>query len=278
MIEFPRTEVGGISLPRMIIGTNWFLGFSHQSRPKDNFIRSYQTSKNVADILCVFLEYGIDAVIGLPLPILNDGIKEAEQRTGKKMTRIMTPAFNIIPGGPENMDPERVLDDCRKKETTICMPHQMVTDALVDRMLRKIRDVDKYMKMIRDRGMIPALATHMPETIRYADDNGVDAETYIQMYNALGFLMQVEVDWVMRIISKAKKPVMAIKPLAAGKLTPTVGLAFVWNTIREHDMVCVGTTTPDEAKEVVEISLSYLDRRQPDHELQKTRSKSTLED
>lgn len=24
MTSFPRTEVGGLSLPRMIIGTNWF--------------------------------------------------------------------------------------------------------------------------------------------------------------------------------------------------------------------------------------------------------------
>ncbi len=31
----------------------------------------------------------------------------------------------------------------------------------------------------------------------------------------------------MRIINKAKKPVMAIKPLAAGRILPAVGLAFV---------------------------------------------------
>ena len=25
--NFPRTEVGGVSLPRIIIGTNWLLGW-----------------------------------------------------------------------------------------------------------------------------------------------------------------------------------------------------------------------------------------------------------
>jgi hypothetical protein len=103
-------------------------------------------------------------------------------------------------------------------------------------------------------------------------------ETYIQLYNAAGFLMQVEVDWVMRTIQNAKKPVMTIKPLAAGRLQPpVVGLAFVWNTIRPQDMVTVGTTTPDEAREVIEISLDLLSRRVPEHELQKTRSKRSLE-
>ena len=277
MTEFPRTAVGGVSLSRLIIGTNWFLGFSHTSVPKDNFIRSYQTRKNVADILTVFLGYGVDAIMGLPLPIVNEAIEDAQDRTGRKLVRIMTPAFNILPGGDEKMEPERVLDYCQQKDTTICMPHQVVTDALMDRMYRKIRDIDKYTQMIRDRGMIPGLGTHMPETIRYADATGVDVETYIQLYNAAGFLMQVEVDWVMRIIQKARKPVMTIKPLAAGRLSVPVGLAFVWNTIRDQDMVTIGTTTPDEAREVVELSLNFLERRLPGHELQKTRSKKSLE-
>jgi hypothetical protein len=88
--------------------------------------------------------------------------------------------------------------------------------------------------------------------------------------------MQVEADWVMRIIRDAKKPVMTIKPLASGRLLPVVGLAFVWNTIREQDMVTIGTTTPDEAREVIELSLDILQRRMPDNELQKTRSKTSL--
>ena len=32
---FPRTEVGGISLPRLICGTNWVAGWSHRSPAAD---------------------------------------------------------------------------------------------------------------------------------------------------------------------------------------------------------------------------------------------------
>jgi len=42
-------------------------------------------------------------------------------------------------------------------------------------------------------------------------------------------------------------------------------------------MVTVGTTTPDEAKECVDLSLDFLSRRLPDNPLQTTRSKKTLE-
>ncbi|HUS90606.1 MAG TPA: hypothetical protein VM695_02110 [Phycisphaerae bacterium] len=277
MSEFQRTTVGGVSVSRMIVGTNWFLGYSHQSAAKDRFIKSYQTRQNIADILEVFFRHGVDTVMGMPEPILRDAIADAQDRTGREAILVLTPHFNFRPGGPAETEPDRVFDRCREMGATFCFPHQCVTDCLLDKMHRTIRDMDRYSKMIRDRGMVPGLSTHAPESVIIADESGADVETYIQIYNAVGFLMQVEVDWCMRVIRNAKKPVMTIKPMAAGRLSPPVGLAFSWNTVRDCDMVTVGTTTPDEAREVVEISLDLLAKRIPDHELQKTRSKKALE-
>jgi hypothetical protein len=277
MAEFPRTTVGGVSVSRMIIGTNWFFGWSHQTAAKDKFIKSYQTRKNIADILTVFFEHGVDTIMSQPLPLLSEAISDAQQRTGRKAITVTTPHFNILPGGPAESEPERAFDVCKKFGATFCLPHQCITDILLDRMHGEIRDIGKYTKMIRERGMVPGLSTHMPETVVVADKTNVDVETYIQIYNAIGFLMHVEVDWVMRVISQAQKPVMTIKPMAAGRLHPAVGLAFSWNTIRDKDMVTVGTTTPDEAREVLEISFDLLNRRIPNNELQKTRSKKSLE-
>ena len=276
MTNFPRTTVGGVSLPRLIVGSNWFLGYSHTSLAKDNFIKELQSRERIAQILAVFLEHGVDAVMAPPSQHLEDAICAAEDQTGQSMTRILTPSFNILPGGPPENEPEEALDRCKALGATFCLPHQCVTDALVDRMHGLIRDIDTYTKLIRQRDMIPGLSTHMPETVPLADKTGADVETYIQIYNAGGFLMQVEADWVMRIIHHAKKPVMTIKPLASGRLLPLVGLAFAWNTIRDQDMVTIGVTTPDEAREVIELSLDLLDRRLPDHALQKTRSKESL--
>jgi hypothetical protein len=276
MNEFPRTMVGGVSVSRMIIGTNWLLGFSHTSAAKDNWIKGYHTAKSIADILSVYFENGIDTIMGNPTPTLRQAMDTVEQKFGRKAILIATPGFNIVPGGPAANEPEPLLDEARKYKATFCMPHQCVTDALLDRMHGVIRDMDKYSKMIRERGMIPGLSTHMPETVVIADKTGLDVESYIQIYNSAGFMMQIEVDWVMRIISDAKKPVMTIKPMAAGRLTPVVGLAFVWNTIRDQDMVTVGTTTPDEAREVIELSLDFINGRIPYNKLQETRSKKSL--
>ncbi len=277
MDAFPRTTVGGISLSRMVVGTNWFLGFSHQTAAKSEFLVNYQTSDKIADILTVFLEAGVDTVLGPNHPLLIRGIEEAQQRSGQKLIVILTPAFNIEPGGPVDQEPEAVIANCKRLGATICMPHQMVTDAILDRKTRTIRGVEKITALIRQYEMIPALSTHMPETVVFCDENNYDVETYLQIYNAAGFMMPVEVEWAHSIIMDAHKPVTTIKPLAAGRLTPMIGLCFSWNTLRPQDLVTVGTTTPEEAREVIELSLDYLNHRVPDSRLQYTRSKAIFE-
>jgi hypothetical protein len=282
MDKFPRTIVGGVSLSRMIIGTNWFLGWSHTSRAKDDFIKeNIADRKKIADIMEVYLHAGVDTIMGqLAHPELADGIKEAEDRTGVKVIVVSTPSFPVGPQTPSkgfDLDAvKRILDKEVALGATFCFPHQGTTDAMVDRCTRSIRQMDQLCKLIRDRGMIPGLSTHMPESIIYADETNLDVETYISMYNSMGFLMQVEVDWVHQVIQQAKKPVMTIKPMAAGQLRPFQGLTFVWNTLRPQDMVTVGTMTPKEAAEVIEISMSILDNRKAQVTLQETRSKASV--
>jgi len=282
MNKFPRTNVGGISLSRMIIGTNWFLGYSHTSKAKDDYIKTtVKDRKKIADILEVYFKNGIDTLMGLiNVAPLADAIKDAEDRTGVKCIVVATPGFPVNAQSPANgfSDKEsiRILDDMQRLGATFCLPHQGTTDTMIDKCAREIRQFKPLCKLIRERGMIPGLSTHMPESIIYADESGLDVETYISIYNSMGFLMQVEVDWISRVIQNAKKPVMTIKPMAAGQIRPFQALNFVWNTIRPQDMVTVGTMTPDEAKELIELSFSILEHRRANVELQETRSKSSI--
>jgi hypothetical protein len=271
MSGFPRTTVGGLSVSRMIIGTNWFLGFSHTTPSKDEYIcQNVRSRKAIADILEVFFRAGVDTIMGLmAMPPLSEAIDEAEDRTGVKAIRISTPAYPIDKTIPsKGFDPgvvAGILDEQVKHGTHICMPHTSTTDSLVDRCTRTIRQVEPILAMTRERGMIPGLSTHMPEAIIYADETGIDVETYISLYNTMGFLMH-----------EAKKPVMTIKPMAAGQIRPFQGLAFAWTTLRDIDMVTVGTMSPREAAEVIEISLNILEKRETRVQLQETRSKATV--
>ena len=263
---FPRTTVGGLSLSRMIIGTNWILGYSHKSAADDELIRLRNNNREAtAEIIEIFLEQGVDTIMA---PIagnqaLVEGIQLAEQRTGKRVYRVDTPIVNVSDSKDDRAAALATIKSCKDVGADFCLLHHSSCEQLVNKNTRTINRLPDYTSMIRDCGMIPGLSAHMPEIIVYSDENEYDVETYIQIYNSLGFLMQIEVESVHRIIHNAKKPVMTIKSMAAGRQTPFVGLNFSFNTLRECDMVTVGCLTPAEAREDIEIGLAAIERRRP---------------
>lgn len=282
MNEFPRTMVGGVSTSRMIIGTNWFLGYTHCTAGKSRSVERLVTNVDtVADIIEVFFRNGVDTIMcPHTKTVIPDAIREAEQRTGMKAVIVSTPSFStnkLTPSqGFDLSEAARILDAEKAKGVTICMPHTSTTDVMVDKCTREVRQMDVLCRMIRERGMVPGLSTHIPETVVYADETGLDVETYIQPFNLMGYLMQLEVDWVGRLIQNAKKPVMTIKSMAAGQIRPYQALTFVWNAIRPIDMVTVGTMAVEEAQELIDLSLEILAHQPVSGALQSTRSKSTV--
>ncbi|MBI4978618.1 MAG: hypothetical protein HZC28_14150 [Spirochaetes bacterium] len=264
---FPRTTVGGVSLSRMIIGTNWILGWSHTGSAADAMIRRHHsTPEAVASLLEVFLRAGVDTLMGpfVGRESFMAAVKMAEDRVGRKMILVDTPIINVDDNAKARAEAEAVIAESKRLGSTFCFPHHSSAEQLVNKNKQTIDRLPDYLKMIRDHGMEPGLSAHMPELVIYSDKNSYDVETYIQIYNCAGFLMQVEVEYINRVIWNAKKPVMTIKPMAAGRVTPFVGLNFSWSTIRPCDMVTVGCMTPDEAAEDIEISLAAFEHRAPE--------------
>lgn len=264
--QFPRTMVGGVSLPRMLIGTNWIVGYSHTGYAADQDIRA--TNHNASAVLPMlknFTDYGIDAIMGCTSKdqILIDSIKYYEEKLGTKLIQIDTPSMNVSDSAEARREAEAVIKKSAACGATFCFLHHSSVEQLVNKNKGTMDRLPDYLKMIRDNGMIPGLSAHMPEIIHYSDRNGYDVETYIQLFNCMGFLMQIEIESVIRTIHNAKKPVMTIKPMAAGRVSPYVGLTFNWNVLREKDMITVGCKTPEEALEDIEISFAALEHRLP---------------
>jgi hypothetical protein len=277
--KFPRTMVGGVSLPRMLIGSNWMLGWSHKTPAADCQIKTRNSNREaIAEMVEAFLAYDIDAAMG-PVaqnPVFLDGIKLAEERTGKKVIIIDTPIINVDDTAEGRKAAEAEIKKCKDIGATFCLPHHSSVEQLVNKNKQTIDRLPDYMAMIRDHGMVPGLSAHMPELIVYSDENEYDVETYVQIYNCLGFLMQVEVEYISSVIWEAKKPVMTIKSMAAGRCTPYVGLTFSYATLRPCDMVTVGCFTPREVHEDVEIGLAALERRRPDLEGRASPNKTAI--
>lgn len=265
--KFPRTTVAGVSLPRMLIGTNWMLGWGHRTPSADDMICARNRNKEaIADIICAFLPYGIDAIMAPAsgYTVVADACKLAEDRMGQKVIIIDTPIINVDDNEAARRECEAAFKKGREIGATFCLPHHSSVEQLVNKNIEAIPRLPDYLSMIRDQGMIPGLSAHMPELIVYSDAQNYDVETYIQIYNCLGYMMQVEIEYIHSVIWNAKKPVMTIKSMAAGRVTPFVGLSYAFATLRESDMVTVGCFTPEEAHEDVEIGFAALERRAPD--------------
>jgi len=278
-VAFPRTTVAGVSLPRLLIGSNWIFGWSHKGHAADIFIKEqHSTVDATLSVLNAFLQYGIDAWMG-PFsshPDALNKIKAIQDKIGKKLILIDTPVLNMDDNEAARRETGAVIKTSAEIGSTFCLIHHSCCEQLINKNKKTMDRLPDYMKMIRDAGLIPGLSAHMPEVIQYSDLNGYDVETYIQLFNCLGFMMQVEIESVIRIIHDAKKPVMTIKPMAAGRVSPYVGLTFNWNVLRSQDMITVGCVNEHEAHEDVEISLAALEHRLPDLEGRSSPSKTSI--
>lgn len=270
-MAFPTTFIEDVEVSRLMVGTNWFLGYSHQSAAKSRWIKEHMTLDRIVEVMCVFAREGINCVMSPANTTMQEAIRRVKAETGVEMVWVATPGGE----GIEDLLPG--IEQAAELGARICMPHQHWTDGNLVANEKRIIGLERATERIRSLGMIPGLSTHRPETVRICDQVGYDVATYIQIYNAIGFLCQVETDWIAKVINDSPKPIMCIKPLGAGRMLPTVGLSFVYNSIKPIDIVCIGTLNPYEAEDDIRIAREILERQgAQERELDFSRSKSAL--
>ena len=265
-MEFPRTTIAGVSLSRLVIGSNWMSGFSHTSNAADcHILETFRETGSYTPVIGAFVKHGVNAIMGNYSGKSENSKKllKAEENLGTKLVIIDTPVINMDDNKEARDECRKIFRESAKLGAAFCLIHHASCEQLVNKNKKTIDRISDYLDMIRQEGLKPGLSAHMPEIIQYSDLNEYDVETYIQIFNCLGFLMQIEIESVIKIIHEAKKPVITIKPMAAGRASPYVGLTFNWTVIRPIDLVTVGCFTPMEVEEDIEISLAALERRLP---------------
>lgn len=269
-MQLPMTSIGGVEVSRIVCGSNPFLGFSHFSAARDTWMRGYFDDARIVEVMAKCAEFGVNCVISGPEPRMYEAINEVERQTGRRMVWMCTP-------GIAGTDPSDGIKWCADHGVQICMPHTSWTDARLNIAKREIEGLAPYLEQMRSLGMATGLSTHRPEVITVGDAAGYDLDTYVQPFNVAGFLYPVETDWVARVIRGTPKPVICIKPLAAGRVMPEPGLGFVFRNCKPNDTVAIGFMSPEEVEEDIKIAVAVMQGRQAEVELTKSRSKRLLE-
>lgn len=270
-MTFPTTNIGGIDVSRLIIGSNTFHGFSHFSKARDTWLRQYFTPERIYEVMAYCAEQGLNATVAMQRKDYADILAEVERNTGRKIHYVATPA------GATLEELKQGIREAADLGCEFCFPHTSWTDARIVAAENRIHEGPEALAYVRECGMIPGWSTHRPETVTISDRNGYDCASYIQIFNAAGFLCAVETDWEANVIRNSPKPIICIKPLGSGRVMPPTGLNFVYSHIKPVDTVAIGMMSVLEAEEDIALARQCLASQPVEVELQKTRSKKTLE-
>ena len=232
-------------IPRLMLGTSPFIGAAQFGRKSHEYrMKFFYNEENMKELFIKSAQLGVKAVQLIAYEPLVRALKRAEEETGEDFFIAAT-----IP-----MKFERCLSMLEDIQPEIIAIHAMFCDALDER-------IGHWARKIREMGASPAAATHIPgETIPEIDNIGYDFDFYLAPLNPVGYAMLPDFESTLRALENTEKGIIAIKPLAAGKLAPK---KEVFDFIFMHaDAVSVGITSEEEMKETYSAaSRSTVHRR-----------------
>jgi hypothetical protein len=230
----PTIRLGTLEVSRLILGSNPFWGYSHKSAQLDEEMRRYHTDEKIIQILDEAAACGLTALASPP-----------DERWVRLWTRYKAGGGRLAHwisqchGAPEQMTAE-IDRSVRAGASAV-----FIQGARVEEQFAKGRfDVLRaWIDHIKAAGLPAGAAAHWPEVHPELERRGFPTDFYYQcMYNAskTSDYSVAERDAATKTLQALKKPVVAYKILAAGRLPAAEGFEHAFNHIARKDGVCVG--------------------------------------
>jgi hypothetical protein len=252
---FPMFKVENVEVPSVLIGINPFLGYSHFSEAKSNYFkRIFKDVKAISDVIVKATELGVNGIYTPADKKIADALEQVEQRTGIEMTVVGTTYYTF---DLKKIEEEIAL--LKSMGARICLLHGNAVDDLLNPVMRAINHAEEMLRLIRKKGLIPGIACHDARAILYSDERGYDAQVYATPVNKIGFWMNPE-GLTLKIIRQTDKPVIALKPLASGRIPPEEGLEFTLST-PGVTAVAIGVANYEELTQDFKLAHKILRKR-----------------
>ncbi len=218
------------NLPRLLLGTSPFIGAGQFGSKALEYSRLFfDNPENMTKLFVKSAKLGVKAVQLMGYEPLVKALGKAEEIVGD---------FFVAATLPEG-DFTSNLNLISSLEPELVSLHALSCDMFDSRL-------GEWIDKIRETGAVPAASTHNPGTsIPRLENMGFEA--FLTPLNPLGYGMKPDFESALRAIKNTKKQVIAIKPLAAGKLFPDSSLfEFIF---RYADSIAVGIASEDEMTE-----------------------------
>ena len=252
--ELPRFEIEDRSFTKVILGHNPFLGYSYISRARAReYEERFTGSEPIRDIVVAAIGAGVRSVMlsygQERAEFIAEAIEAAQEQTGVEMSNLV-----II-----NPNVREQLDFLRRVNCQVCLVHGQNTDSFFHRAERTFQpEFAELLATIRDEGFVPGMSTHNGgETIPVAEP--FDVAVVNTPINKIAWRMCPCVEMVLDAVAKSSKKVIAMKPLAMGRVAPEEAMQYIWS-VPGVDAIVVGIGTPAEAEETIGLAAAELAR------------------
>ena len=273
MEGFPSLTLEGVTLPRVICGTNALLGWSHVSAGRDAWIRAYYTPERIAEVWARCQALGVNAVMGPLYPRLIEALEATERLTGLRPLWVATTNATQGPKGHEaewqaaraagRRDEARALvraslaeqaAELQAAQASLCLLHGETSDTWpeVDGMLLGL---DEALAAIRAAGLVPGAMTHESARLNLLVAGSYDLPIIGTPVNRAGWMMSPDRETALSAIAGAGRPILAIKTLACGRLEEGKLAEWLKWAVAVHGVaaIALGVGSAEEAAESIPI-------------------------
>jgi len=252
---FPTFEVEDVAIPKVLVGINPFLGYSHFSEAKSNYFkRVFKDAAAISDVIIKATEFDVTGIYTPADEKIAEALKQVEKKTGIKMTVVGTTYYTF-----DLAKIEKEVALLKSMGARICLLHGNAVDDLLNTVERIIASAEEMLGLIRDEGMVPGIACHDARAILYSEERSYDSKVFATPVNKTGFWMNHE-GLTLRIIEKIEKPVIALKPFASGRIQPEEGLEFTLST-PGVTAVAIGVANHEEVVQDFKLAKEILSRK-----------------
>jgi len=244
-------SIGNLKVSRLITGSNPFSGFSHQGAARDREMMSWYKSERIKAALRESERVGINTLVARTDHHVMRFLLEHRDEGG----HLQWFAQTCPEVGPQHMCVERAVAG----GAVACHIHGGLMDYLYQN--GKLDEIVPVIDLIKQAGMLAAVAGHLPDIFRWAEEH-LDLDYYMcSYYNPMPrdrnpehvrseteYYLEEDREAMCALIPTLSHPVIHYKVLAAGRNAPEATFRAVAARMRANDAVCVGFFTGDDPK------------------------------
>lgn len=248
----PTVKLGKHEVTRLVAGSNPIYGFSHFNRLFSQHMRDYHTPERVVEFLKSLEASGI-----------NTWQASFQERAGPDLTRFREQGGKlhwICLCRPDFLTNPAVLKDAAGYKPIAIVQHGQITERLWQ--AGEFSKSREFLKRVRETGVMVGLSAHNPVVLDRVESEGWDVDFFMTSFYYINrpkeewkkLLAEVPLGEVYlpsdpsrmcAAIRQSKKPCLAYKILAAGRMSDTAEqrkgcFEFAFRNIKPGDAVIVG--------------------------------------